>query len=97
MQFVNLVQVIYHLIAEQNPYSATRWLDTAPVIKRQSLHEQVVLINRYWREELGMLTIDTTKLRLQLSDDTEPNAWLSNFEQYLIPFILTYHLPFRKG
>lgn len=96
MQAVNLVLVIGHLIEEQKPDLANLWWTSVPKCDDQPLHQQVLVINRYWREQLGMLTVDTANIRGLLCDTTEPKYWFENFKQYVIPFIIANNLPDKK-
>lgn len=93
MQHVNLVQVIGHLIEEQKPDLATSWFTSVPACGELSLYQQIVVINRYWRSQLGILAIDTSSLRKLLDDHVEPGDWLENFKKYLLPFIIDHNLP----
>lgn len=50
-------------------------------------------LNRYWRSQFARLDVDTTHIRLHLSQSADFNAWLHNFQRVVIPAILKYNLP----
>jgi len=53
-----------------------------------SLTQQIHIVNEFWRMQLGLMSIDTLSVRSCIADNVTVEDWLSNFERYLIDFIL---------
>lgn len=90
-----LVDCVYDLIRSNDTNQAdffiedyNKWSQTV-----ESNIEQV-LLNRYWRVELGLLAVDTISEREALVDNVPAMVWLSNFQVYVLPTIVRHNLPF---
>lgn len=90
-----LVQVISELLAKHNHPNPRDWeafvhkdafISPDPGIQR-------FLINRYWRETLGLYKENTLQVRQCLIDSGSFEDWLRLFEQGVIPCVLRNTLP----
>ena len=82
---------VYQLMAEENRELAERFLASAPA--SPYVEEQLVMINRYWRSELGRLSINTISERECLIDKIDPSDWLRHFRNQVLPTIIRFNLP----
>lgn len=52
------------------------------------IHQQISQLNDFLRLQLGMMKTNTFKPRRCLVDNITPEAWLANFKNYVLPYIL---------
>ncbi len=77
------------LIAENDPVLAERFSDLAP----RGGDDQVFRQNRFWRSELGRLSVNTISERECLIDEIDPRDWLRHFRNHVLPTIVRFKLP----
>ena len=58
-----------------------------------SMDQQTRELNRFWRLNLGMLSVNTFSERSSLINDIQPEYWLDNFERYVLPTVIENQLP----
>ncbi len=93
----DLFHEVFALIASKNEVLAHAFL--AGVQKESSVgystehFEDMRLINRFWRLQLGNLRTDTIDARECLVNCKDKQIWLDNFNAYVLPVILERHLP----
>jgi hypothetical protein len=96
----NLPLDLYELLLKYSPAHAERW--NALFIRDElhwpsgelpSVEEQIQTMNNFWRHQLGMLNVDTIKVRSFLIDNISPDYWIQNFEKYVLKTVLKHTLP----
>lgn len=87
--FLDLFNEVHKLIAENDPVLAERFSDVAP----RGIEDQVFLQNRFWRSELGRLSVNTISERECLIDEIDPRDWLRHFRNHVLPTIVRFKLP----
>lgn len=87
--FLDLHHEVRKLIAENDPALAERYCDVAP----RETENQVVHHNRFWRSELGRLSVNTISERECLIDEIDPRDWLRHFRNHVLPTIVRFKLP----
>lgn len=64
-----------------------KWVEGLPV------ESQIILLNVFWRVQLGSLNYDTSKERGMLFDGVDANIWLANFKKYVVNTVVNNQLP----
>jgi len=88
----NVVAAVVDLLAEKNPSAATRFTrqfrSTANTDK-----DEIVALNRFWRDQLSSLHVSTISERACLVDDIATRDWLRHFRLLVLPLIVKNDLP----
>ncbi len=93
----NLFNEVHALIASRNALLAHAFLLAAQ--REMSINysaerfEDMKLLNRFWRLQLGNLRINTIDARECLVDCQDKQVWIENFATYILPVIVERHLP----
>lgn len=90
----NVVGAVTDAISASNPAAAIRFARSFHCDSKDP-HQQVVELNRYWRDELSRLHISTISARSCLIDRIEPTDWLRHFKGMVLEQILANDLPQR--
>lgn len=93
---VDLIEEISALMQNQGHPEPRRWiqkLDQRALDTTIELRVRRILINRFWRTELGMLEVDTTNERFALSDNGPVGNWLCSVAATVIPIAVQLNLP----
>ena len=94
-----LVQVITDLLRKHNHPAPSEWESQvhqdAFISPDQGI--QRFLINRYWRQEIGLYNENTIAIRQYLIDQGSINDWLRLFEQGVIPCVIRNIQPRNKS
>lgn len=87
----SLVHQVSDLIAQNDPHAARRF---EHLVRASADHaEEILQLNRYWRSELGRLSINTISERECLIDRIAPVDWFRHFRSQVLPTILRFNLP----
>jgi hypothetical protein len=90
----NAVDLLENVIATQSPDAAERF---RRLFKRFAGRYQGVdeigLLNRFWRTQLGILNVNTIREREWLVDDVDGNTWVMFFQNNVLPTVLREDLP----
>lgn len=91
---INLARVVTDLLTKHSLALANEWVR----LYQAQLHvfnaqEEIICINRFWRNQLGNLPFPTVSERECLDDRMATEDWLFNFERYVIPTIVQHQLP----
>lgn len=54
---------------------------------------EIVLLNRFWRQQLGVLTINTLNEREWLVDDVDGVTWVQFFQNNILNTVIREDLP----
>lgn len=87
------LQSIFLLVARYNMAAAARFMIDIELEDNCTLERAIVLINRYWRDNLARCQRDTMDARTYLIDDCSFEDWLSLFERGVIPELLISDRP----
>lgn len=90
---LTLSAAVYSALAAQDLNCAQQFAQSYPDLPDEPLHEQVVRMNRYWRDQLGSLNISTTSVRECLVDDCEVQDWIRLFAAEVAPVVCAVGLP----
>lgn len=89
----NLVNIVHRLLEEEgSAEGADRFLDLFTV-KTDSQHEDIIEMNRFWRNELVKVPVNTISERECLIGDIAPSDWLRHFTTQVLPTIVRWKLP----
>ncbi len=94
----DLLNIVYWLIAARDEVLGRLFLEAInketngipPLIKE---FEDMHILNRFWRLQLGNLRVDTIGARECLVDCKDKQIWVENFIAYVLPVIVDRHLP----
>lgn len=80
------------MIERNDVAAAARFINNFS-LRDDSINDAIDALNRYWRYQLAILNIDTVDQRECLGYSRSPEAWLANFETYILPTVKTFRLP----
>lgn len=86
----NLADSICDILAKYNHPDPVGWKQYLhpDVFKTPDLNVQRFLINRYWRQEIGLYPENTINVRSYLIDQGEFSDWLRLFEEGVVQCVL---------
>lgn len=87
---VCVVALVDAILVSKNHTDPNKW-KTNPTIVEALTKEpklQIFLINRYWRQQLGKLSIVTIPTRFALADDASTDEYLQLFKVIVAPVIV---------
>lgn len=87
-----LINALAYMIESVDPAAYIRFINTF-VQDGESINNTIDSLNRYWRYQLAILDIDTVDQRECLGYSRAPEAWLANFQTYILDTVKTYGLP----
>lgn len=81
---------VYQLLAQHDIQKAVRFHLLFKEQDQIDVERQIVLMNRFWRDELAGLPISTLEVRRFLIDASTLNQWLALFTKSVLPTILAH-------
>lgn len=91
-----LSDCVFQLLSQCNPLLASAWRTLYAEPADQSTANQIVCINRFWRDQLAHLSANTLRERESLVDIIVPQDWVRLFNENVLPTIIRYQLPVQR-
>lgn len=88
-----LATAIYSALASHSLDCARAFLEIYPDSNTDSIESQIHQANRFWRLQLGSLSVDTIEARDYLVECNDANDWLRLFCENVVPVIVAFGLP----
>lgn len=94
-----LVDKITELLINANHPNPHEWKENSFI---QAIGEadnvlERLYVNRYWRQWLFNLPINTTTQRFALNDQEEESEYLNIFSNIIIPLVIEYEIKVKNG
>lgn len=67
------------------------WIVHSPILHSGGVGIDIDRANRHFRLTLGTLPVNTTDARESLYSTYDYEAWLDDFEAYVVPFLVAYN------
>jgi hypothetical protein len=89
----NLVDVVFRLLEEEGDGGCSERFNERFTAKTNSQQEDIVEMNRFWRNELVKVPVNTISERECLINEIAPSDWLRHFTSQVLPTIVRWKLP----
>jgi hypothetical protein len=89
----NLNEIVAHILGTHNNLLQALWLAHSPIKTSEGYPTDLKKINAFLRLQLGLLPVDTYKVRECLTNEPVPSDWIEGFEEEIAPVIAQYGLP----
>lgn len=74
--------------------ASNMWMAVSPIINSHGdAGADIVRVNHFLRTQLGLLDVDTTEARSCLTNETNIDEWMVNFDELIAPLIVEHGLP----
>lgn len=90
-----LTQAVHNKLLEASPELAARFRVTFNA-HGLTPEQEMLELTEYWHHQFGLLNIDTLEVRSKLINNIKPEWWLSNFDNYVIKYVIKYNIPFAN-
>ena len=93
---INLARVVTDVLGKHSAAAAAEWSRQYEEYNRAYQEQnELSLINRFWRIQLGRIGVSTISERECLIDNIAVEDWLFHFERSVVPMIIANGLPLR--
>lgn len=88
---------IAHVLDKYSPTLRHHWVVASPILNTEGTGRDIAKVNRLLRVVLGELPINTTDQRECLYETHDAEAWLDDFEQFVVPLLAKYNVSFSHS
>jgi hypothetical protein len=89
----NLVDVVFQLLNEEGEGECADRFNGLFTANTNNQRDDIIEMNRFWRNELTKVPVNTISERECLISDIEPIDWLRHFTSQVLPTIIRWKLP----
>ena len=87
---VTLHERIAHILERHAPPLRHEWIVHSPILHSEGVGVDIRKANRHFRLTLGTLPVKTTEERECLYETQDFEAWLNDFEHYVVPLLVRF-------